>query len=67
MHHLGFQLWGETNGIVVVFPRIHPHGTTTQQRSGCYDGYAQTGANYALRDGVQMKALRAMITAVAGV
>ena len=66
VHHLGFQRWGEANGIVIVFPRIQPHGGTTETVSGCWDGYAQHGADYALKSGPQMHAMRQMIKAVAG-
>ena len=67
VHHLGFQDWGEANDIVVVFPRIQPHGGTTETQSGCWDGYAQTGVDYALQSGAQMQGMRKMIAAVAGV
>ena len=36
-------------------------GITSQQRSGCYDGYGQTGADYALGSGLQMSTIRRMI------
>ena len=67
VHHLGFQRWGEANNIVVVFPRISPHGGTTESQSGCWDAYAQSGADYALKSGAQMAGMRAMIAAIAGV
>ena len=40
VHHLGFQEWGETNNIVILYPRVQPHGGTTESAAGCYDGYA---------------------------
>eukprot|EP00041_Stephanoeca_diplocostata_P018282 m.381280 g.381280 ORF g.381280 m.381280 type:complete len:169 (+) comp20968_c0_seq4:1523-2029(+) len=67
VHHLGFQRWGQANDIVIMFPRIQPHGYTVQQQDGCWDAYAQTGLDYAEKGGVQMAAVRNMITAVAGV
>ena len=67
VHHLGFQRWGQANDIVIVFPRIQPHGGTTETQSGCWDGYAQSGTDYALQSGPQMHAMRKMIAAVAGV
>ena len=67
VHHLGFQAWGEENGIVILFPRIQPHGYAKETTSGCWDAYAQSGADYAFKTGVQMAAVRAMIRTVAGV
>ena len=66
VHHLGFQEWGETNNIVILYPRVKPHGGTTESASGCYDGYAQSGADYALKSGAQMSGVRKMIAAVGG-
>ncbi len=66
VHHLGFQEWGEANNIVIMFPRIQPHGGTTETQSGCYDGYGQSGADYALKSGAQMHGLYLMIAAVGG-
>ena len=42
-------------------------GTTHQTQSGCWDAYAQTGADYALQSGGQMAAVRRMLKALAGV
>lgn len=67
VHHLGFENWAESNGIVIMFPRMAQHGATTQTKSGCWDSYAQSGAGYALRKGAQMAAVRDMIRAVARV
>ena len=64
--HLGFQRWGEANNIVNVFPRISPHGGTTETLAGYWDSYAQSGADYALKSGAQMAGMRQMITAIAG-
>jgi len=66
VHHLGFQNWGEANDIVIVFPRIQPHGGTEETQAGCWDGYAQSGRDYALKSGAQMRAVRQMVAAVGG-
>lgn len=67
VHHLGLEAWGELNNIVVLYPRIQPHGGTIQTQDGCWDAYGQTGADYAFKSGVQMAAVRAMIKTLAGV
>ena len=61
------QAWGEANGIVVMFPRIQPHGYAKETQSGCWDAYAQSGADYAYKSGVQMAAVRDMIRTISGV
>eukprot|EP00756_Hemistasia_phaeocysticola_P000166 Hpha_TRINITY_DN10115_c0_g1::TRINITY_DN10115_c0_g1_i1::g.131432::m.131432 len=66
VHHLGFQEWGEANAIVVVFPRLQPHGGTRETQTGCWDAYAQSGADFALKSGAQMDAMRKMIAAIGG-
>ena len=67
VHHLGFENWAESNGMVIMFPRMAGHGNTTQTHDGCWDAYAQSGADYALRTGAQMAAVRNMIRTVARV
>ena len=56
-----------TNDLVVLYPAIRAWGGTAQSKAGCWDGYAQTGADYALQSGGQMQAVRRMIREVAGV
>lgn len=67
VYELGFLQWGESNDIVMLFPQVHPHGTTAQERAGCFDVYGQKGHDYDAKSGVQMHALRSMMTAVASV
>jgi hypothetical protein len=64
--YLGFQEWGEANGIVIVFPRLQVHGGTRQTQDGCWDAYAQSGADFALKSAAQMHAVRQMIAAIGG-
>lgn len=60
----GFNEWAYANSIIVVYPRIaNVTVGTSQQRSGCFDGYGQTGRDYTLRSGVQLKALYSMMQA----
>jgi len=67
VHHLGFQRWGEANGIVIVYPKLQSHGGTVQTQTGCWDGYAQSGSDYALQSGAQISAIRSMIKVLARV
>ena len=52
---------------MIVYPRLQPHGGSTETQSGCWDAYGQTGADYARRTGVQMAAIAKMISTIAGV
>ena len=54
--HLNFQGWTDANDIVVVFPYL----------MGCYDGYGQTRATYALSTGSKMATVRCMIAGFGG-
>lgn len=65
--HLSFNRWAETNGIVVLWPRVANHGVIKQEAMGCWDTYAQTGPNYAYKSGAQMVAVRDMIRTLSGV
>ena len=62
-----FCRWAETNRMVVVFPRMAQHGRVEQEMIGCWDAYAQTGADYAFKRGAQMVAVREMVRQTAGV
>ena len=69
VNYSGFTNWAATNRFVVLFPSIDwgEAATTNQERSGCFDGYGQTGADYDLRSGAQMTVIKRMVdAAVAG-
>ena len=65
--HGGFNQWAEENGIVVVYPAMRSWGETGQSKGGCWDGYAQTGADYGLQSGAQISVVINLIRQVAGV
>ena len=67
VHELSFNRWAETNRMVVLYPRMAEHGTTTQEKIGCWDAYAQTSPKYDTKEGIQMIAIREMIRRVANV
>jgi hypothetical protein len=70
--HGGYLPWAAANNIVVLFPQsggyLERNATapSAQLQAGCWDGYGQTGWDYAFRSGPQSVAARAMIAAVAG-
>eukprot|EP00966_Prymnesium_polylepis_P318497 7356512-Prymnesium_polylepis.1 len=66
---LSFNRWAESNDIVVLWPHLVKHGgqNGTQGPTNCWDGYGQTGELYDTQRGIQMRAVKGMIEAVAGV
>ena len=66
MHYAGFNEWAEANDIVILYPAMRKWGTTYETKIGCWDGYGQTGDDYALQSGGQMATVRRMIRDIAG-
>jgi len=61
-HDTGFADWAETNNIIVLFPQAAP---STLNPLTCWDWWGYTGLTYYTRDAPQIKAVDAMITALA--
>lgn len=71
----GFSEMAELNGIIILWPRMkqndgnsplstrHYRGTMNT-RLGCWDGWGETGEDYALKSGLQMAAIQRMIVAL---
>ena len=64
----GYNEWAASNRIVVLYPQtLRRHGLAwgsfrwLLNPKGCWDWWGYTGENYHTRDGVQMRAVRAMI------
>ncbi|MGB9493497.1 MAG: poly(3-hydroxybutyrate) depolymerase [Azonexus sp.] len=64
----GYNEWAASNRIVVLYPQtVRRYGLAfgsyrwLLNPKGCWDWWGYTGANYHTRDGVQMRAVRAMI------
>lgn len=59
VRNAGYNRWAESNRIVVLYPQavsipgINPNG--------CWDWWGYTGSDFPTRDGVQLKAIRAMV------
>jgi poly(3-hydroxybutyrate) depolymerase len=61
----GYLEWASSNRIVVLFPQIEA-GAQPLNPNGCWDWWGYEDARYALRDGPQMLAVRAMIADLRG-
>lgn len=57
----GYNEWADANDIIVLYPQAK---SSPGNPYGCWDWFGYTGANYAVQDGPQMKALKAMIDKV---
>lgn len=56
----GYNRWADTNRIIVLYPQ-----TSLDAPHGCWDWWGHTGPHYALRSGVQMRAVKAMVERLA--
>jgi poly(3-hydroxybutyrate) depolymerase len=68
----GYNRWAATNRIVVLYPQTAARSgfafgsfRWVFNPKGCWDWWGYTGPDYATRDGVQMRAVRAMIERLA--
>ena len=61
--HAGYNEWAEGSGIIMLYPQAH---TSLMNPKGCYDWWGYTGANYATKNGVQMKVIKAMMDRLTG-
>jgi poly(3-hydroxybutyrate) depolymerase len=61
----GYLEWAASNQIVVLFPQIEP-ALQPLNPNGCWDWWGYEDSRYALREGPQMLAVRAMIADLRG-
>ena len=70
--HTGLNAWAEANDLVVLYPQqggyidFNRSAPTPQVGGACFDGYGQTGADYAFSTSPQMLAIRNMVAAITG-
>ncbi|HEX7373783.1 MAG TPA: hypothetical protein VF277_02340 [Steroidobacteraceae bacterium] len=65
MRGAGYLEVAESNRIVLLFPQVKPT-LTPLNPLGCWDWWGIEGADYATRDGRQIRAVRAMVGALLG-
>ncbi|MCW5624293.1 MAG: hypothetical protein KIT73_06225 [Burkholderiales bacterium] len=61
LRHAGYNRWADTNRLIVLYPQARATWGVPLNPNGCWDWWGYTGAAYATRDGVQIRALRAMV------
>ena len=59
VRNTGYNRWGDTNNIVMIYPQ-----TSTQATNSCWDWWGYDSANYAKKAGPQMAAIKAMVDQV---
>ena len=70
--HTGLNAWADANDMAVLYPQqggfidFNRTATTPQLSGACFDGYGQTGVDYAQTTAPQMLAIRNMIAALRG-
>ena len=60
----GYNRWAESNRLIVLYPRVEATWTPFNPR-GCWDWWGYSGANYATREGTQIRAVMKMIERLA--
>jgi poly(3-hydroxybutyrate) depolymerase len=60
----GYNRWADANRIVVLYPQVAKSLFWPVNPRGCWDWWGYSGANYASRDGLQLKAVRRMLEAL---
>ena len=62
----GYNRWADANRMVVLYPQVAKSRFWPVNPRGCWDWWGYSGANYASRDGLQLKAVRRMLYALGG-
>jgi hypothetical protein len=60
----GYNRWADANRIVVLYPQVAKSLFWPLNPQGCWDWWGYSGANYASRDGLQLKAVNRMLRAL---
>jgi poly(3-hydroxybutyrate) depolymerase len=60
----GYNEWAENNHLLVLYPQVNKSFVPLNPQ-GCWDWFGYTGSNYATKSGLQMKAIKSMVTALA--
>jgi len=60
----GYNRWADANRIVVLYPQVAKSLVWPFNPQGCWDWWGYSGANYATRNGLQLKAVHRMLRAL---
>lgn len=56
----GYNEWADTNQLLILYPQVNK-SVIPYNPSGCWDWWGYTGADYATKSSVQMKAILGMV------
>jgi poly(3-hydroxybutyrate) depolymerase len=59
VEHAGYDAWADTNHLVILYPQAV--SVPFRNPNGCWDWWGYTDRHYANKQGVQIRALRAMV------
>jgi poly(3-hydroxybutyrate) depolymerase len=63
VEHAGYDAWADTNHLVILYPQAV--SVPFRNPNGCWDWWGYTDQHYADKQGVQIRALRAMVDRLA--
>jgi poly(3-hydroxybutyrate) depolymerase len=66
VRNAGYNRWADANRIVVLYPQTVASWGLPFNPKGCWDWWGYTGADYATRDGVQVRAVKRMLERLGG-
>ena len=61
----GYERWADTNRLVILYPQARATWGFPWNPYGCWDWWGYTGAGHATREGVQVRAIKAMVDRIA--
>ena len=62
----GFNEWAETNRLLVLYPQVRSSKLGPMNPLGCFDWWGYTNADYATKNGLQVRAVMKLVDALAG-
>lgn len=58
---VGYNPWADSNRVIVLYPQILASQMSPQNPEGCWDWWGYSGANFQVKSGPQMMAVKAMV------
>ncbi|MEO8936735.1 MAG: depolymerase [Burkholderiaceae bacterium] len=58
---VGYNRWADSNRLIVLYPQVVTTSLLQGNPEGCWDWWGYTGPTFAVRSGVQLSAVKAMV------
>lgn len=62
----GYNPWADSNHLIVLYPQVNKSKANPENPHGCWDWFGYSGPAYAVKSGVQMTAIKAMVDRLGG-